>query len=58
MRQIPVIKYEPLKAEIKAFVNSIANNLPVPVSGEDGVRALKIALALKESAEKNIPIII
>ncbi len=41
-----IAKKEPLRAEQEAFLNSIINNLPVEVSGEDGLRALKLAKAM------------
>lgn len=46
-------RYEPLKAELQAFVNSIRHDTPVPVSGEDGLAALKIALAMVESGKSH-----
>lgn len=46
-------RYEPLKAELQAFINSIQHDTPVPVSGEDGLAALKIALALVESGKSH-----
>ena len=35
---------EPLMLEQQAFVKSIRDNTPVPVSGEDGLKALEVAL--------------
>lgn len=40
---LPVKKDEPLKLELAAFVHSITTNTPPVVSGEDGVRAVKLA---------------
>lgn len=42
-------RFEPLKAEITAFLTSLEQDGPVPVSGEDGLAALRLALALVES---------
>jgi len=42
--------------EIRAFVQSIKNNEPVPVSGEDALVATKIALAAQKSIETNLPV--
>lgn len=42
-------RYEPLKAEIQAFLSAIHEDQPAPVSGEDGLAALRLALALVES---------
>jgi len=52
MIRYPLQRYEPLKAELEAFVTSIIEDKPVPVSGEDGLAALRLALALVESGEK------
>jgi predicted dehydrogenase len=41
-----------LTAEIKSFVNSITTQTPPVVSGEDGKRALEVALKIKEKAEE------
>ncbi len=42
-------RYEPLKAELQEFVKSLLDGTPVPVTGEDGLAALRLALALVES---------
>jgi len=44
---------EPLKLELQHFVESVLNNNNLIVTGLDGVKALKIAEAILESAEKN-----
>ena len=44
-------RFEPLKAELQGFLKAVAEDTPVPVSGEDGLAALKIALALVESGK-------
>lgn len=49
MRRYPIQRQEPLKAELNSFIHAVLNNEPVPVSGEDGMAALKLALALVES---------
>jgi len=49
MTRFELQKQEPLKAELNAFVNAIQNDAPVPFSGEDGLEALRLALALVES---------
>lgn len=43
---------EPLKIELKHFIECILNNMEPMVSGVDGVRALKIAEAALKSAAK------
>jgi UDP-N-acetylglucosamine 3-dehydrogenase len=44
-------KEEPLKREIQAFVQAIGQGDPAPVTGEEGLRALRLALMLHESAK-------
>ena len=42
--------------EMDAFFKTILNNEEVPVSGQDGLEAMKIALAAKKSVQENRPI--
>ncbi len=49
MVRYPIARYEPLKAELEAFVRAVLEDQPVPVSGQDGLTALRLALALVES---------
>lgn len=49
MVRFPLRRYEPLKAELEAFVASINNGTPMPVTGQDGLEALRLAQALIES---------
>ncbi len=53
MTRFALQRYEPLKVELQAFVNSVKDDTPTPVSGEDGLAALKIALALVESGKSH-----
>jgi len=46
-------RQEPLKAELQAFLDAIQNGTQVPVTGEDGLEALRLALALVESGVKH-----
>jgi predicted dehydrogenase len=46
-------RQEPLKAELQAFLNAVKDGTPVPVSGEDGLKALSLALSLVESGVKH-----
>jgi predicted dehydrogenase len=50
MTRFAIQRQEPLKAELQAFVSAIQAGNPVPVSGEDGLAALRLALALIESS--------
>ncbi len=49
MIRYPIQRYEPLKAELESFLQSIRNGHPVPVTAEDGLMALQLALWLVES---------
>ena len=49
MTRFALQRYEPLKAELQAFLSAVSSGQPVPVSGEDGMHALRLALALVES---------
>jgi predicted dehydrogenase len=49
MIRYPVSKVEPLKAELQAFARCVAEGTPVPVPGEEGLAALRAALALVRS---------
>jgi UDP-N-acetylglucosamine 3-dehydrogenase len=42
-------RFEPLKAELQAFITAIREGTPSPVSGEDGLVALHLALLLLQS---------
>ena len=50
MIRYSIPKQEPLYAELGSFVNAILNDTPVPVTGEDGLRALKLAQSLVKSS--------
>jgi len=42
--------------EMQAFVQSIQDNQPVPVSGHDGLMAVVVGLAAGVSARENRPV--
>ncbi len=46
----------PYTTEIKAFYNALAHDAPVPVSAEDGLAAVQIALAATESTHSGASI--
>ncbi|MBN1122361.1 MAG: Gfo/Idh/MocA family oxidoreductase [Anaerolineae bacterium] len=48
-----VAKREPLRAELEAFLASVRDEALVPVSGEDGLKALQIAQAIVHSGQTN-----
>ena len=51
--EIKIEKKEPLKNELEIFLDSIHNNSEVPVTGQDGLDALNIALKFIDSSKKN-----
>lgn len=53
MTRFAIQRYEPLKAELQAFLRAVADGSQVPVTGEDGLAALRLALALVESGSTN-----
>ncbi len=53
MIRYAIQRYEPLKAELQAFLGAVKEGKPVPVSGEDGLEALRLALALVEAGQKH-----
>ncbi|HEY5511177.1 MAG TPA: inositol 2-dehydrogenase [Prolixibacteraceae bacterium] len=42
--------------EMKIFCNAVVNNLALPVSGDDGLKSVAIALAAKKSVLENRPV--
>ena len=53
MTKIDIAKKEPLRIELDAFIQCITNKSDSPVSGEDGMENLNIALKFLESAKSN-----
>jgi len=51
MTRFPIKRQEPLKAELAAFINAIREGHKMPVTGQDGLEALRISLALVESGK-------
>ena len=41
---------------VAAFVRSVRTGQPVPVTGEDGLRAVEVALGAYQSAERGAPV--
>jgi UDP-N-acetylglucosamine 3-dehydrogenase len=56
MVSIPLQRHDPLQAEIAAFAAAVLNDTPVPVTGADGLLALKLALALIQSGAEHRPV--
>lgn len=53
MIRYEIKRAEPLKAELQAFVEAVRLDRPMPVSGEDGLEALRLSLALVESGREH-----
>jgi predicted dehydrogenase len=51
INRLEVTDIEPLRAEISAFLNCVANDTPPPITAEDGRRALALALGVLEKIE-------
>ena len=51
MTRFPIKRQEPLKAELEAFINAIQEGHKMPVTGQDGLEALRLSLALVESGK-------
>ena len=51
MTRFPIKRQEPLKAELLAFINAIREGHEMPVTGQDGLEALRLSLALVESGK-------
>lgn len=51
MTRFELKRQEPLKAELEAFIQAVRDGASVPVTGEDGLEALRLSLALVESGK-------
>jgi predicted dehydrogenase len=51
--KVPVMKDEPLKLELNSFIESVRHRSEPKVSGEQGKRALDIAVAIVEQIRQN-----
>jgi len=54
MIRYPINRREPLRAELEAFVTAVRDDLPVPVTAEDGLLALELAQALVRSGQTGL----
>ncbi len=43
---------------VGAFAKAVAEGSPVPITGEDGLRAAEVAIAAYKSAETNLPVVL
>jgi len=51
MTRFPIKRQEPLKAELRAFIDAVREGHEMPVTGQDGLDALRLSLALVESGK-------
>ena len=47
---------EPLKCELKSFLNAVMNDEEPEITGEDGLKALKMVIAANQSSKEHRPI--
>jgi UDP-N-acetylglucosamine 3-dehydrogenase len=53
MTRLAIARKEPLRAELEAFIQAVQGNPAASVSGEDGLRVLRLALQLVEAGERH-----
>ena len=53
MWKITIVKKEPLRIELEKFINCILNNSEPSVSGNQGLKALEIAIKILEATKIN-----
>jgi predicted dehydrogenase len=54
MIRYPINRREPLRAELEAFIAAVRDDLPPPVTAEDGLAALELAQALVRSGQTGL----
>jgi predicted dehydrogenase len=54
MIRYPINRREPLRAELEAFIAAVRDDLPPPVSAEDGLVALELAQGLVRSGQTGL----
>jgi len=57
VEEIAVPQRDQILAEIEAFIDSIQTGKPVVVSGQDGMKALEMALLIEEKIQENITLL-
>ena len=55
-QDIQIKHEEPLKGELKSFVNAVMNGIEPEITGEDGLKALKMVIAANKSSNEHKPI--
>jgi len=56
-RPLPVVKEEPLRLEVEAFLASVAHRTQPPGSGKEALRALEVALAILDKIEEHAKLV-
>src|ERR1700733_1205587 len=54
---LPAIKEEPLRLEVESFLEAVANRTRPRVPGEEGLRALEVALAILDKIEEHAELV-
>ena len=54
---LPAVKEEPLRLEVEAFLEAVANRTRPLVPGEEGLRALEVALAILDKIEEHAKLV-
>ena len=55
-QDIDINHEEPLKGELKSFLNAVVNDEEPEITGEDGLKALKMVIAANKSSKEHKPI--
>jgi predicted dehydrogenase len=54
---LPAVKEEPLRLEVEAFLEAVGNRTRPMASGEEGLRALEVALAILDKIEEHAKLV-
>jgi predicted dehydrogenase len=54
---LPAVKEEPLRLEVEAFLEAVASRTRPMASGEEGLRALEVALAILDKIEEHAKLV-
>ena len=54
---LPLVKEEPLRLEVESFLEAVANRTRPQVPGEEGLRALEVALAILDKIEEHAKLV-
>jgi predicted dehydrogenase len=54
---LPAVKEEPLRLEVESFLEAVANRTRPRVPGEEGLRALEVALSILDKIEEHAELV-